>query len=467
MGLPCSKANDYVWCRELPIVYRSRDNEDFCLFHAPAGHKMTPFVMRRGDSALIPSNTRLTIKQFNDEVFKRIDSAKAQGVDCNLSGTIFEGPISFDQYDEENPLPKINLSGSQFMEEAAFLKVEFGGDVNFYNAKFTKGATYSGALFKGLALFSLAEFYGEAFFVESTFENDVDFLLAKFKEDANFSLVVFSAEHKINFTSAEFYGSALFIENQFGLADFSFSNWISDDVRFEEVSFNQQGIYENVKIKSKARFERADLSRVSFMDTDVAQIDFINCTWSVKYGRRVLYDELLLKKVSHSDLKNYMNKVEGLYRKLKLKYKLEHDEFEVSNWHYGEKEMYRKKNTVGRYLGLAFFYWLSSGYGERPWRSGVVLSCLSFIIFPALLSLVGLYSLDERAGSGMFLFGVNDVINNYWTLVLTTLQYATFEKAPDYLPITLPGKFLKIMIQVLIPTQTALFLLAVRNRFRR
>ena len=73
-----------------------------------------------------------------------------------------------------------------------------------------------------------------------------------------------------------------------------------------------------------------------------------------------------------------INKVETLYRMLKQKYKEEHNDPEVSQWHYGEREMYRKGSRFRRYfpLSISNLYWLSSGYGERPARASIVLLCL-------------------------------------------------------------------------------------------
>jgi len=45
-----------------------------------------------------------------------------------------------------------------------------------------------------------------------------------------------------------------------------------------------------------------------------------------------------------------------------------------------------------------------------------------------------------------------------------TLQYSTFEQTPDFIP---ANWFLKLAAKILIPLQTALFALAVRNLFRR
>ncbi|MBF0527277.1 MAG: hypothetical protein HQK56_19520, partial [Deltaproteobacteria bacterium] len=74
-------------------------------------------------------------------------------------------------------------------------------------------------------------------------------------------------------------------------------------------------------------------------------------------------------------------KVGDLYRRLKQKYKEEHNEPEASTWHYNEKEMFRKSSKRRRYsLSLTDLYFVSSGYAERPVRA-----------FFALIVLIVLY----------------------------------------------------------------------------
>lgn len=51
--------------------------------------------------------------------------------------------------------------------------------------------------------------------------------------------------------------------------------------------------------------------------------------------------------------------------------------------------------------------------------------------------------------------------------VLNTLQYITFLKEPIFKPASLFSEYLALFSRILIPIQTALFVLAIRNRFRR
>jgi len=75
--------------------------------------------------------------------------------------------------------------------------------------------------------------------------------------------------------------------------------------------------------------------------------------------------------------------VEKLYQQMKEKYR--GNEPEISNWHYGQKEMVRKKSKLRRRNPISFsnLYWAFSGYGERPVRAGLTL--IYFLIAVTLL----------------------------------------------------------------------------------
>jgi len=161
---------------------------------------------------------------------------------------------------------------------------------------------------------------------------------------------------------------------------------------------------------------------------------------------------------------------------MKQKYKELHNEQEVSNWHYGEKEMFRKENPIRRYLPLSFsfLYWLSSGYGEDYKRAGGILVALLFIF----LVLLGYAELVPRSEGNPEHFsyafmGLRNItlhelnFDQFLALCSTLWKYVTYQKDFAFVPMTKLGEFIKMLSQILIPLQTALFAFAIRNRFRR
>jgi len=74
--MPCCKA--YRWCRDLPVVdYKDNQGNEYCLFHAPKDEK------------------GISLEEFNEFVFKKIENEIKGNMDCDLAETIFEGDIDF------------------------------------------------------------------------------------------------------------------------------------------------------------------------------------------------------------------------------------------------------------------------------------------------------------------------------------------------------------------------------------
>ncbi|HCL81135.1 MAG TPA: hypothetical protein DHW81_02555 [Nitrospiraceae bacterium] len=134
--------------------------------------------------------------------------------------------------------------------------------------------------------------------------------------------------------------------------------------------------------------------------------------------------------------------------------------------------MFRKGSRRIRFnpASLSNLYWLSSGYGERPVRAGNVLLLL-ILTLSVLFGSAGLEPNPSLNGNPAYeinkIKSLSDMLSHLWGIILNTLQYATFEKVPDYVPKTIYGATLKFVVKILIPLQAALFALAIRNRFRR
>ncbi len=479
-------AEKYGWCKDLPLVDYREKGKHYCVFHTPQGKK------------------GILVKEFNELIFKRIKETNENEL-RDLSGTIFEGDISFSsQFDKDKPLPEISFFDAIFSGEASFSGTIFNKNVNFQEARFDKNiyffetifkrevnfsyatfshnaffeaarfsekANFQQVIFNKMAVFNIAKFQGETDFSGATFNCEARFLNAlfskktffsgaTFSKKANFQLASFSSgekdflEDSVSFLEAVFDGEADFsVVTFFNMADFQRATF-SKKAYFSG-PFYRGGDFIDLKIKEKVRFKEANLEKISFLDTDLRKIDFIDCTWpKEKNGRRVLYDEIeLFRNKNGKDIKNKIEKVEILYRQLKQKCKEEHNEFEVSNWHYGEKEMQRKGSTWKSFsFYLLHLYWLSSGYGERPVRAGIALSLL-IIIIAVLFGLTGIKPITD-----------NSSVIKIMDYLKATIEYATFESKPNFIP---ENWFLKIAAKLLIPLQAALFALALRNRFRR
>jgi len=326
-----------------------------------------------------------------------------------------------------------------------------------------KGAYFGWANFENLTWFHQVVFHDVAAFDNTKINGDLECVWTIFRGRTNFLRTTFNK--KVRFDGCSFYGQTDFVQAEFNDKAYFTKHFASDSG-----TFINSGSFLNVVITGKVRFEGINCKKLSFLDTDVKQIDFINCMWDRVGSRNILYDEKTLLNKRNEEQKGDLKKVEILYRKLKQKYKEDQDEQEASNWHYGEKEMFRKRNKWRRYLpSLITLYWLTSGYGERPVRSGIVLlfllltaSIVSLFVGlslpPGITEVYGIRTCDLQTGL---------TIKMTLTSFMNTLKYVTFQKDTFFVPTGWLGEVVKLVTQVVVPLQTALFALAVRNRYRR
>ncbi len=507
--MPCCKSDLYGgWCTDYPVVDYKDDNRELCVFHAPQGKK------------------GVTLEEFNQVIFKRLNEALDRDEVCNLSCSIFEGPIDFGG----KKLPAVNFSSATFAE-ASFNGASFNGNANFSLASFKKDVGFCTALFGGLANFNGAIFDGKVDFRMIDFNRmdfreatlkKADFNLTKFHEKADFCLTKFG---KVNFGLAKFFDEADFVGASFdreavfidtgftgdakfnaasfhresrydraifkGKAEFTETNFVRrtsfsrayflELASFEKATFNDEGVFygktfggsavfKNVVIRDRLRFQNVNIKHIEFLETDLRQIDFVNCDPLEEKGRYLLEDEKVVFSVQKPD-KREIRKVESLYRAQKQKCKRDHNEFAYSHWHISEKEMMRRRTD----LRDNFFYWsllnlyrLLSGYGEDPKRA---LFCLPIIFLIALIGL-GVSGLNYSNGSKLHLLTPppqNEDFSSLKRAALTTFEYLTFQKETYFglKPANGRTAFLRIVFTILFYIQTALLIMAVRNRFRR
>jgi len=490
--MPCCYGNnpsDRKWCEDLKAGYTDAEGKEYCVFHAPQGKK------------------GVSLEAFNELVFAQIRKAQEQHETCSFLGTIFEGDIDFSRFDADNPLPSIALNDAHFSGDANFKGTHFNGRTHFRVAQFS-----------GNANFKEARFSGDANFLGAQFSRNASFGVAQFSENAGFGDVLFSENS--GFMGAQFSGNAEFTKAQFNMdADFKGAQF-SEDARFDFLrikekarlnfrdrdknkTFSKEAGFSYLDIGGSLVFEGVDLSNASFINSQINRIDFVNVKWhrsGWRGWRDTLYDEIALFKslkedsvqddgkpkmlyINYRGFKSwltgerqsaYIRKVGILYRRMKDKYRTLQNWPEVSNWHYGEKEMYRKENAFRRYLpfSFSFLYWLSSGYGERYVKAGVVLAAL-VITLSFGLAWTGLDAATGYGSNPGDFHGIRSItlqtldVKSIGAVLMNTLKYATFQKDIFFVPRNMWGELIRCIAQILIPVQTALFILAVRNRFRR
>ncbi|MGH8580550.1 MAG: pentapeptide repeat-containing protein, partial [Gammaproteobacteria bacterium] len=158
--------------------------------------------------------------------FDVIEDARTKNDTADFTGVVFPGPVSFEHFTAEHPLPAIQFIAATFSDIARFDNATFSG-VWFENATFSDIARFDNATFSSVAWFenatfsSVADFscspatsktssdialahdaFGHLSFKNATFDGRAIFTNRKFTQPARFS-----GGH---FTGApEFYGCAL------------------------------------------------------------------------------------------------------------------------------------------------------------------------------------------------------------------------------------------------------------------
>jgi len=305
------------------------------------------------------------------------------------------------------------FNGAKFSEQANFSLTEFK-DANFSGAKFSEQADFSHATFseqadfngvtfsKG-AYFSVAKFSKGAYFSVATFSEQANFSHAKFSEQANFSHAKFL---DIAYCSnATFSKETTFFGAEFKEADFSGATF-SDIVNFSKVTFLDKsyfsGMFEDItcfqhvtfESPNKNIFEVQDMSRVSFVNTDITGIRFgDNVQWGGK-GKFQAIEETWLK---DKDKEITLEGVLSVYRNLRENYELRRRYDDAGKFFIREMELKRKfrevksKNPSRGYkikkncwcrrnlFSLTGWYHLMSNYGESLWRPTVAGMTILFL----------------------------------------------------------------------------------------
>ncbi|MEJ2671821.1 MAG: hypothetical protein P8168_06385, partial [Deltaproteobacteria bacterium] len=396
-------------------------------------------------------NPNKDIKKFDKKIIQKLKDE-----DFDFTAVYFPAQIEFPidyQFTKETSfssttfINNANFFRSIFVEKANFDEVLFNEKAIFISVRFLKGADFSSTIFLKEARFFLASLSGEVIFFDTDFQ-----------DKANFYGVILTENAKV------FFGNIFTIKNSYKQkfhADFS---------RLE------------IHPTALLQFENICLSNVIFEHTDLRKINFYNVTWHRLWWRDALYDEFIInekenlrissiiKQTSYiadvlpnliaNDLPERLGSddyaaVEELYRQLKINYENEGDFKRVGDFHYGEKEMHRKASKWRRFP----FYWYNlyrwlSGYGERPsWALGWL-----------ALFLVGIAALIWWLGLEV---GHTTHLADFGDSFIYVLQKATIQRPTWAEPVGFWGKMVAGFSVLIIPGQTALFLLALRNRLGR
>ena len=296
-----------------------------------------------------------------------------------------------------------------------FPKADFRGET------FTKRAYFSGATFTEAAVFSGATFTEAAVFGETTF-----------LETANF--------HGVRFLKP-------------------------DLVQF--ISTNQR---------------QKEGLRARFVNCQVEGVRFEAVNWHRRKGRMVLQDEVDITErpvgaASHEE-------VAIAYRRLISNFEKARAYDLVEDCTIGEFEMKRKdpdrfifanqlgshykrlawlRRWVGEPVSVVGIYRLVSLYGTSYRRALVVLGLL-LLAFGVLFSVIGIAPVETGVEARC---GVENAFKCLSDGLFHAVEVATLQRDSVYKPVSRSGFMVEILEQVFVAGQAALFLFALRRRFRR
>lgn len=440
----------------------------------------------------------------NNNFFGKVEfNETILGGNVQFINSTFKGDLCFDKsrFDKNITLVNISVSG-----KVCFINnTSINGNASFINPIFSGPADFSTSVFGGKTDLKNARFLETADLSSSTFGKETTFTDTVFSKHADFKNSTFDGSAK--FLNTKFQNTALFLNTYFNCG-VTFRALFGDKSSFQGAVIRDYSVFlgstfiatadfTSVYCEKSVRFEGVSLEGVSFQGTDIRNLGLTNCTWIKRNGDSILYDEhMLFCKYSPLILtmRNPLNiarlmlptidifpkidstdagKVEILYRMLKQRAKEDHDEVSASNWHYREKQMFRLGNSWRRYVpgaSLTWLYWICSGYGERPIRAFVAL-LIVWISLSAIFLVTGLTLSETRSD---ILYGMDkhqiEAGISYFNMgpsMLNTFKLATLQKDAFLSPIGWKSEIVKILAQIILPIQAALFAFAVRNRFRR
>ncbi len=268
----------------------------------------------------------------------------------------------------------------------------------------------------------------------------------------------------------------------------------SEHVVFEAVSLSKPEL---------VKFHHLDLSRWSFLNTDLQRIDFDDVTWGTypnlitllrkraglrKWEGRHLPHGLLFRllrlrmKFTQRRLALYeethyleqCNKdtiagIEHLYRHLKQNYENQRDYSRAGDFYYGEMEMKRlQRNWLGQ---IPFWiYRFLSGYGERYGQAFTVLMGM-ILLFGMLFMFAGFIDNGMQVSVHRALVPEPsewwETLKDFGKSLVYSAESMTLFHQPNITFASFWGKLAELAASVLGILQIALFGLALKRRFKR
>lgn len=428
-------------------------------FDAVTFHEQTQFDLA----------TFLEVADFNSAVFSSV----------SFISVAFKGRAQF--------------SYATFEDNAQFSHSAFGGSTSFISAVFRARVFFTSASFNAGANFSYANFEGVAFFNGAAFAAKVSFSYATFKSEAQFRLAKFGAEAYFssgNFKGAMYFSGAMFSSDAFfryssfgGKIDFA-ATIFGSAANFREASFgdyvefsgnehnhmftNSSSLdmqFVRIEKPDRVSFHTLALSPHWFINVEPRKFDFTNVYWNNSGEAKPELEILKGKDVA------------GSHRLLAITCRHLAANAE-GNDRYREASDFRRMSMDAERLAtwrgfdvrkLNWWYWLASGYGERPFQALLVLIGIS-LLFGLLYTRVGFARWEPRLASEVDVATAKkDEVGGplKFSRALSYSAGVITLQRPEPKPATNAAQTLVLLETILGPLQAALLALAIRRKFMR
>lgn len=389
---------------------------------------------------------------------------------ANFRNTKFEGKANFVEVVCDK---NIYFDLAIIKKEAIFSHAIFNNEANFSRINFNSNTDFSETRFNGSVVFSYSQFGGNVYFVSVKFKRKVSYFQSLFELVADFSFSIFSGEtnflgdfkaityfngtqfkkkthFQCNFGADVFFGDTSFTEGvTFSASKFSSSvhfrkvffpitaklfnfahvqffdksNVLFEDINFpsaEHYSVNSPTNFQDILFPPLSIFRNCDLSGASFLDTNIASVQFSGCVFSRIGVRQVLWDEKDLKTSFDVPLETY-KKIETMYRQFKKNFDDMADYQTADEFYAGEMCMRRKAlKAAGGNWDKRFFLWLYekiSHYNSDPMKA-------LYWIIAIILVFFAMFFISQNSDYLSYLYGY---FSKTQTMCKISLRYE-----PDY-----------------------------------
>lgn len=429
----------------------------FARFEAPANFRLSTFHAKetKFEHALFTDIASFHITKF---------------LSLNFQGTTFRKEAFFIGAEFKNT---IKIDRCTFKNDVDFSHLTAYKKLSIFNTKFTNTprVDFSNAkinclnidksMFSGIVKFTRTTILSHFRITNTELRESV--LISDCKFFMSFSVYRTIFYHTLQIDRTQFGIILNFTKNIFHKNIFFWSCKLPNPEAYSVISFARSHGIDGATIT----IENASLDTFRTFDVELELFKFNNCKWPKdKDGFSIVFEE----NAPHQHLQH--KTLEVVYRKLKKGSLASRSEFQASDWHYKEKEhaeinLNQESNDRSwrshLFKATYFLYGLFSGYGEKPERA------LSWLITALALPFTT-YTVSAIIQTGLH-------ISIDWEL-FKTVVYKSFlyipllkmpSPAPLYTKINLSSfEFIMIALsQISITILTTLFLLALRNRFRR